>query len=222
MSKRSGTTTSSSPRRGRPRPRRVRRRRQPPRRVTDIVPDAEADDHLHRRRWRRRRTSPRSIPSAQIATPAHGYTVLKVAEMLQSEHIRALPAEVKQKSIMVALDAAGVKVADIIEDAVQRDRALDTYERVLQKHLEDLRAQKDRREPAARGRDQPARRRAARADRSRTDAELTDRNRRTCWPGGPASARKRIGSPRPSATSFRRIRSRRPPRRQTREASNVR
>ena len=62
--------------------------------------------------------------------------------MLQSEHIRSLPPDVKQKSIMVALDAAGVKVAEIVEDAVQRDRALDTYERVLQKHLEDLRAQK--------------------------------------------------------------------------------
>lgn len=80
--------------------------------------------------------------SAQIGVPAHGYTVLKVAEMLQSEHIRALPAEVKQKSIMVALDAAGVKIADIVEDAVKRDRALDTYERVLQKHLEELRTQK--------------------------------------------------------------------------------
>lgn len=80
--------------------------------------------------------------SAQIPAPAHGYTVLKVAEMLQNEHIRALPAEVKQKSIMVALDAAGVKVADIVEDAVKRDRALDTYERVLVKHLDDLRNSK--------------------------------------------------------------------------------
>ena len=80
--------------------------------------------------------------SAQIGVPAHRYTVLKVAEMLQSEHIRALPADVKQKSIMVALDAAGVKIAAIVEDAVKRDRALDTYERVLQKHLEELRTQK--------------------------------------------------------------------------------
>ncbi len=79
--------------------------------------------------------------SAQIPTPVHGYTVLKVAEMLQSEHIQALPAEVKQKSIMVALDAAGVRVESIVDDAVQRDRALDTYERVLQKHLEALRTQ---------------------------------------------------------------------------------
>ena len=57
-----------------------------------------------------------------------------------SEHIRALPADVKRKSVMVALDAAGVKVTEIVEDAVRRDRALDTYERVLQKSLEDLRA----------------------------------------------------------------------------------
>jgi hypothetical protein len=63
--------------------------------------------------------------------------------MLQSEHIRTLPPEVKKKSILVALDAAHVKVREIVEDAVARDRALDTYEKVLQKHLEEVRAQKD-------------------------------------------------------------------------------
>lgn len=113
----------------------------PSRRVVEVVPDAEQDATF---------TEPVALPtdlagiyrSAHIPMPAHGYTVLKVAEMLQSEHIRALPADVKQKSIMVALDAAGVTVAEIIEDAVQRDRALDTYERVLQTHLEDLRTQK--------------------------------------------------------------------------------
>lgn len=113
----------------------------PPRRVSDVVPEAGAETAF---------ATPVTTPtdlaeiytSAQITTPGHGYTVLKVAEMLQSEHIRSLPNDVKQRSIMVALDAAGVKVAEIIEDAVQRDRALDTYERVLQKHLEDLRAEK--------------------------------------------------------------------------------
>jgi hypothetical protein len=79
--------------------------------------------------------------AAQITPPAHGYTVLKVAEMLESEHIRTLPAEVKRKSVMVALDAAGVKVTEIVEDAVRRDRALDTYERVLQKHVAELESQ---------------------------------------------------------------------------------
>jgi hypothetical protein len=80
--------------------------------------------------------------AAQIAAAPHGYTVLKVADMLQSEHIRSLPADVKRKSILVALDAAGVTVNEIVEDAVRRDRALDTYERVLQKNLNELRTQK--------------------------------------------------------------------------------
>jgi Asp-tRNA(Asn)/Glu-tRNA(Gln) amidotransferase A subunit family amidase len=77
--------------------------------------------------------------AARIATPPHGYTILKVAEMLESEHIRELPADVRRKSVLVALDAAGVSVKEIVEDAVQRDRALDTYERVLEQNLEALR-----------------------------------------------------------------------------------
>jgi hypothetical protein len=63
--------------------------------------------------------------------------------MLQSEHIRALNNDVKRSSILVALDAAGVKVREIVEDAVQRDKALDTYERVLQKNLDSMRAKKE-------------------------------------------------------------------------------
>jgi hypothetical protein len=80
--------------------------------------------------------------AAEVNTPAHGYTIMKVADMLQSEHIRGLPAEVKRNSILLALDAAGVKIDEVIEDAVKRDRALDTYERVLQKSAEDVEARK--------------------------------------------------------------------------------
>src|SRR5262245_43870265 len=81
--------------------------------------------------------------AAEIHPPAHGYTIYKIADMLQSEHIRNLPAEVKRSSILLALDAAGVKLQDIIEDAVRRDRALDTFERVQQKAVEDLTARKE-------------------------------------------------------------------------------
>jgi hypothetical protein len=80
--------------------------------------------------------------AARIAVPPHGYTVLKVADMLQSEHLRALPPDVKRKSILVALDAAGVPVDEVVRDAVARDRALDTYEKVLEQHLEEVRAAK--------------------------------------------------------------------------------
>jgi hypothetical protein len=110
----------------------------PPRRAEDVAPETGDDAAL---------PEPVKDPtafadiyrSARIAEPPHAYTVLKVAEMLQSEHLRSLPPEVKAKSILVALDAAGVSVAEIVEDAVRRDRALDTYERVMEKQVEELR-----------------------------------------------------------------------------------
>lgn len=80
--------------------------------------------------------------AAEIRAPAHGYTIFKIADLLQSEHIRELPAPVKRSSVLLALEAAGVKPNEIIEDAVRRDRALDTYERVLQKSLEDVEVRK--------------------------------------------------------------------------------
>jgi len=76
--------------------------------------------------------------AAEIPEAPHGYSILKVAQMMESEHIRALPSDVKRSSVLVALDAAGVNIKDVIQDAIQRDRALDTYERVQQKALEEL------------------------------------------------------------------------------------
>ena len=78
--------------------------------------------------------------AAEIPQPAHGYTIFKVAQMLQSDHIRNLPAEVKRSSVLLALEAAGVKLPEIIEDAVRRDKALDTFELVQQRSVEGLEA----------------------------------------------------------------------------------
>ena len=112
-----------------------------PRRAVDLVPETPAPAAV---------PAPASASpaadlsivyeSAKIVAPAHGYTVLKVADMLRSEHIQSLPAEVRRKSVLVALDAAGVKVEEIVEDAVRRDRALDTFERVLQQRADELAA----------------------------------------------------------------------------------
>lgn len=110
-----------------------------PRRVTDVAPEATDAPVVIDAATAAPGDLNDVYQSARIEAPAHGYTVLKVAEMLQSEHIRTLPPDVKRKSIMVALDAAGVGVDDIIQDAVRRDQALDTYERVLEKHLATFR-----------------------------------------------------------------------------------
>lgn len=80
--------------------------------------------------------------AAEIRPPAHGFTIFKIAEMLKSEHIRSLAVDIKRSSVLLALDAAGVPIQDIIQDAVKRDRALDTFETVQQRSLEQLETRK--------------------------------------------------------------------------------
>jgi len=80
--------------------------------------------------------------AAEIPPAAKGYSILKVSQMLESEHLRNLPSDVKKSSILVALDAAGVELKDVIQDAIRRDRALDTYERVQQRAVEELETRK--------------------------------------------------------------------------------
>jgi hypothetical protein len=80
--------------------------------------------------------------AAEIALPSHGFTVLKIIDLIQSEHIRNLSRDVKRSSLLLALEAAGVKPQEVVQDAVRRDKALDTYESVQQKALEELEAKK--------------------------------------------------------------------------------
>jgi len=97
-------------------------------------------------------TSPISDPTsfdeiyhaAEIPEAPQGYSILKVAHMMESEHIRSLPSDVKRSSVLVALDAAGVNIKDVIQDAIQRDRALDTYERVQQRAVDELESTKNK------------------------------------------------------------------------------
>jgi hypothetical protein len=76
--------------------------------------------------------------AAEIPEAPHGYSILRVAQMMESEHIRSLPSDVKRSSVLVGLDAAEVNIKDVIQDAIYRDRALDGYERVQQRALEEL------------------------------------------------------------------------------------
>src|ERR1700733_4799305 len=80
--------------------------------------------------------------AAEIPPAPQGYSILKISQMLESEHIRNQPSDVKKSSVLVALDAAGIDVKDVIQDAIRRDRALDTYERVQQRAAEELEARK--------------------------------------------------------------------------------
>jgi hypothetical protein len=80
--------------------------------------------------------------AAEIPPAPQGYSIMKVSDMLQSEHIRAVPADVKRSTVLVALDAAGVDIKDVIQDAVRRDKALDGYERVQERAVAELETRK--------------------------------------------------------------------------------
>src|SRR5271157_2925671 len=82
--------------------------------------------------------------AAEIPPAPQGYSILKISQMLESEHICNLPSDVKKSSVLVALDAAGVDVREVIQDAIRRDRALDTYERVQQRAAEELEGRKNK------------------------------------------------------------------------------
>jgi hypothetical protein len=77
------------------------------------------------------------------ATPVStDYHILKVADMLCSDQIRGLSPPAKHGALMMALEAAGVAVEDVLQDAVQRQRALNECEEEYRHRLHDLEAAK--------------------------------------------------------------------------------
>lgn len=82
--------------------------------------------------------------AAGIMNPASGYGIHKVVEMLNSERIRDLSNEVKRASVLMALDAAGTRVDDVLADATRRQDALNRYEAGKKKQMEEFESAKTR------------------------------------------------------------------------------
>jgi hypothetical protein len=82
---------------------------------------------------------------AGVASPAHGYGIEKVAEMLQGKRLAGLARELKATAVLAALEAAGVATREVIQDAVRRDNALDLFEATKQRELQALRARNEAR-----------------------------------------------------------------------------
>ncbi len=77
------------------------------------------------------------VKSSKIA-----YTILKVSEMTANPYLAGMAAEAKRNSILMALEAAGVSVDDLLQDAMVRQRALNDYEETLQRRLKDFETRK--------------------------------------------------------------------------------
>jgi DNA anti-recombination protein RmuC len=80
--------------------------------------------------------------AAGILNPPSGYGIQKVVDMLNSERIRDLAKDVKRASVLMALDAAGISLDDLLRDATRRQQALDSYESSRRKQLEEFEAHK--------------------------------------------------------------------------------
>ena len=90
--------------------------------------------------------SPSSIPdfasiynAAGVTAPAHGYTAFKVLEILSAEGFQALDNKAKAAAVtsVLKMNPTGpVPIADIVQDAVRRDQALDSFEEFLRTKLE--------------------------------------------------------------------------------------
>jgi hypothetical protein len=72
---------------------------------------------------------------AGIKPTGKNYTILKVAEMVNSRHLSDMTPEAKRNSLMMALEAAGAEIGDLLQDAVTRNRALDEYEEERQEEV---------------------------------------------------------------------------------------
>jgi hypothetical protein len=82
--------------------------------------------------------------AAGIMSPRSGYGIHKVVEMLNSQRIRELSPDIKRASVLMALDAAGTSVDDVLQDASRRQQALNAYEAAQRKQLEEFEAHKSR------------------------------------------------------------------------------
>lgn len=120
-------------------------------RVSNTAAHAQSEsDDLHARPGRKGAPAPQGnlLPledvyrAMGILDARAGYNVLKVVEMLGSNHIRELPDEMRRASVLMALDAAGISVEEILKDARLRLEALSSYEADQEKRLKESESRK--------------------------------------------------------------------------------
>ncbi|HLW65474.1 MAG TPA: hypothetical protein VKS79_09165 [Gemmataceae bacterium] len=99
----------------------------PPRPVTTKLPSF---DDIYRK-------SP-----CKTATTTAEYTILKVADMVNSDDLHGLSPAARHSALMMALKAASVAVEDMLQDAVQRQRALNENEETQLQRLQEFEGSK--------------------------------------------------------------------------------
>jgi hypothetical protein len=79
---------------------------------------------------------------APVKPPKVAYGILKIAEMVNSSHLAGMAPEARRCSLLMALEAAGAEIEDLLQDAVVRQKALNDYEHTQQHRLKEFEAVK--------------------------------------------------------------------------------
>ena len=121
-------------------------------------------DSLKDQQYRVEEPAPRAIsaPPAAPAAPSNGtsggryssfeqiyqtvinklpripYNIMKVAEMVNSPHLASMSADAKRCSLLMALEAAGVAIEDVLQDAVLRQKAISDYEEAQRSRVKNF------------------------------------------------------------------------------------
>ena len=130
--------------------------------------------------------------NAPVKVSKMSYSILKVAEMSDSPHLTAMSGESKRSSILMALEAAGVTIDDILQHAMVRQRALNDYEEGCAAQAQGTRGRQAVGAPSYPGGTPPE---------SRPNTSAGFRSTWTNWPGsripsgyGKRKSRKRCGA----------------------------
>jgi hypothetical protein len=111
--------------------------------------------------------------AAGVKDPVHGFTAYKVLEIFSSSEFSAMDTRAKAAALAAFLKmnpSGPVPVAQIIQDAVSRDQALDGFEDFLRKKLDGRREELDK---------ENAKLQAEIDDLTKRNKEKMDVNRRT-------------------------------------------
>lgn len=133
---------------------------------------------------------PAIYQASGVKDPAHGFTAYKVLEILSSADFASLDAKAKAAALsgFLRMSPSGpVAIADIIQDAVARDQALDHFEGFLLKKLESRGAEVEKENAALQAEVDELTRRNQEKMAANRDAIDKERQRIAAW-----QARKRI------------------------------
>ena len=80
--------------------------------------------------------------TAAVKPPSIPYSIMKVADMAASPHLHGMTPDAKRSALLMALEAGGAEMEDLLQDAVVRQRALNDYAEKQQEKLSRFEAEK--------------------------------------------------------------------------------